>query len=158
MKNTLRTFLTFFLFFCFLTSSAQAVELLVKNDLNPREDGDSLEIEEAVSIEAPRNKVTFKVKTDETKSITGGNVRSFMLVRVFGRHKLKYDILCPKEATGKGVVTVAKAHVNELPGDCKVVRIGHWSKRGGMNWDVTDKESWDKLRNERRGNNELRRE
>jgi hypothetical protein len=157
MNNKTYLFLALSLLLTCATSS-YAVELLVQNDLNPLEDGDTLEIEEAVSIEAPRNKVTFKVKNEEKKSITGGNVRSFMLVRVFSRHKLKYDILCPKDAKGGGVVTVAKAHMNDLPGGCKVVRIGHWSKRGGMNWDVTDKDSWDKLRAERRGNNELRRE
>ncbi|MCB0325366.1 MAG: hypothetical protein KDD69_17405 [Bdellovibrionales bacterium] len=116
-------------------SPAYAVRLSIKNNLPESEDGSVLEIEEASSKEAPDNKVRFQILPGETKELTGGNVTNFVLVRIFKRHKLKYDVRCPASAEGQAVISLLEVHDERLPSGCKVVRRGHWSKRSGTNWD-----------------------
>ena len=94
-----------------------------------------LEVEDAVSKEAPKNAIRFKILPGEEKRLTGGNVTYFVLTRIFPKHKLKYEIRCDKDATGSDVLTILKIHDELLPTGCNVVRRGHWSKRSGMNWD-----------------------
>ena len=158
MKN--KFILTIFTSLLICAKPAFAIELGIKNDLNKNYDGIELSIEDATSLEAPRNRVSFKVELGEVKTITNGNVRSFFLVRKFNRHKLRYDIVCPKKITNekRQIITVSQAHENKLPAGCKVVRIGHSSKHTGTNWDVIDKTASQQLQDERRGNNSLRRQ
>ncbi len=113
-----------------------AVELIIKNDLNPREQGSELQIDDAVSIEAPKTKVRFEVLPGEMKRITGGNVVSFVIIRKYPRHKLKYEISCPATEGAAVKITPLDIHNHRLPGDCRVVRQGHWSKRSGMSWEA----------------------
>lgn len=134
-------------------SQAYAVELKIKNDLSKYDDGTILEIENAISVEAAGNKISFRMNRGETKAITSGNVRSFILTRVFPLHKLKYDIICPKDAKGEFLITLVQVHEGELPGGCKVARAGHWSKLSGTNWETRDAEAWKILQNERHGMN-----
>lgn len=115
--------------------SAFAVEISVRNDLAENDDGKILEIENALSKEAPKNAIRFKILPGEEKRLTGGNVTYFILSRVFDRHKLKYEIRCDKEKTGSDVITLLKVHQGNLPDGCKIERRGHWSKRSGMNWE-----------------------
>ncbi len=124
------------LFLC-APMSAYSVELSVRNDLAEDDDGKILEIENALSKEAPKNAIRFKILPGEEKRLTGGNVTYFILSRVFARHKLKYEIRCDREKAGSDVLTLLKVHQENLPDGCKIERRGHWSKRSGMNWDQT---------------------
>jgi hypothetical protein len=134
-------------------ANCQAVELILKNDLSKYEDSKVLEIENAISVEAPDNKITFKINRGEKKSIVKGNVRSFVICRIYPLHKLKYDVMCPRDTKGIHEINLIQIHDNQLPGGCKVVRTGHWSKQSGTNWEVTDAEGWKTLQGERRGTN-----
>jgi hypothetical protein len=116
------------------TSSAGAIELQLRNTFKEKEPGSILMIENARSTEAPDNKIQFKIMPGDTKSITAGNVIAFTLTRVFADHKLKYEVSCPAEAKGVYKITLIDVHDEKLPGGCKVVRTGHWSKMTGMNW------------------------
>jgi hypothetical protein len=118
-----------------ITSSASAIELIILNDLDSREEGNVLEIENALSKEAPKNSIQFGVLPGEQKKITGGNATYFILSRKFPLHKLKYEVKCDPTAEGKAVITILEVHDENLPAGCKVVRRGHWSKRSGTNWD-----------------------
>jgi hypothetical protein len=120
-------------------TTASAIEIIIKNDLNPREQGSELEIDNAVSLEAPKTKVRFEVLPGEMKRITGGNVLSFVVIRKYPRHKLKYEISCPATEGEPTKVTPLDIHNQSLPGDCRVVRQGHWSKRSGMSWENLNK-------------------
>ena len=113
---------------------AHAIELLIYNNINEHEDGSVVEIEEAESVEAPKNKVQFKVLPGDKKEITSGNVTTFIMAIDYEKHKVKYQVSCPKTATGTFTVTPVDVHNEELPGGCKVLRRGHWSKRTGMSW------------------------
>ena len=121
--------------FAFFSSEAKAIELVIKNDLSPNEQGSMLVIEEARSAESPQTKTRFEVAPTEAKKITGGNATYFILTRVFPAHKLKYEVTCEPTATGSARLTLLKIHNGELPTGCKVTRTGHWSKRTGMSWD-----------------------
>jgi hypothetical protein len=118
----------------FFASSAMAIELQLRNNFKEKEPGSILMIENARSVEAPDNKIQFKIMPGDTKNITGGNVIAFTLTRVFADHKLKYEVSCPADAKGVHKITLIDVHDDKLPGGCKVVRTGHWSKMTGMNW------------------------
>ena len=136
-----------------ITTNANAIELILKNDISKYEESKILEIENAISVEAPDTKITFKINRGEKKSIVKGNVRSFVISRLYPLHKLKYDVICPKGSKGEEEITLIQIHENQLPGGCKVVRMGHWSKLSGTNWEITDEEGWKTLQGERRGTN-----
>lgn len=133
-KSTL-CYLFLFISLSLVCSPAAAVELEIFNDLRENYSGSMLMVENAISVENPSNKINFKVRPGEKKPVTRGNVTSFVLVRVFPDHKLKYEILCPADGTGSYQITILQVHNNQLPANCKVSRTGHWSKRGGMRWE-----------------------
>ncbi len=131
-------FVFLLIFFCWLsycTSPAFAVELLIYNDLKESESGATLFIENARSVETPASKMHFKIGPGDTKPITRGNVTSFVLVRAYPDHKLKYDVSCPAEAKGSFTITILEVHNNKLPAGCRLERAGHWSKHTGLTWD-----------------------
>lgn len=130
---------------------AFAVELTIVNDLKEYEQNRVLNIENAISVETPKRKESFKLNPGEKKALTKGNIRSFVLTRAFPRHKIKYDILCPKNSKGKHNVNLIQIHNNKIPGKCKLARTGHRSKVGGMNWKIIDKDAWKELEKERVG-------
>ena len=137
--------------FIFSLNQAQAIELTIVNDLKEYEQNRTLKIENAISVEAPKRKINFKLNPGEEKAITKGNVRSFVLSRNFTRHKIKYDVLCPKNAKGKHLVNLVQIHDNKIPGGCKLTRTGHRAKIGGMSWKIVDKDAWKELEKERVG-------
>ena len=118
----------------FGSKPAHAIELTIFNNINEHEDGSVIEIEEAESAEAPKNKVQFKVLPGDKKEITSGNVTTFIMSIAYPKHKIKYQVSCPKDAKGAKTITPVDVHNEELPGGCKVLRRGHWSKRTGMSW------------------------
>lgn len=118
----------------FLPATAWGIELDVINDLNEKEEGSVLQIEDARSVEAPDHVIHFTIHPGEKKSVTGGHVKSFILIQAYPRHKLKYEVVCPKKSPGRHTITLLDVYNSDLPGDCQVVRTGHWSKRSGMNW------------------------
>ena len=141
----------FFLVSGLTLNSAQAIELTIVNDIKKYEQNRILKIENAISVEAPKTKINFKINPGEEKAITKGNVRSFVISRAFSRHKIKYDILCPKDIKGKHQVNLVQIHNNKIPGGCKLARTGHRAKIGGMSWEIVDKEAWKELEAERVG-------
>lgn len=114
---------------------AHAVELTIRNDLRDGDEGSVLFVDKARSKEAPSAKIRFKIFPGEIKHITNGNVTSFVLVRIFPRHKLKYDIACDPDAEGSATLTMLQIHNEELPKGCRMIRVGHWSRRTGTNWE-----------------------
>lgn len=120
-------------FLC-LSTQAYAIEIVVYNDLKESEEGYQLEIENARSYELPDTKIRFNITPGIKKRITNGNVSDFTLVRVFPTHKVKYQISCSKEASGRAVLTLIQVHDTKLPNGCKLERYGHWSKQTGMIW------------------------
>jgi len=135
----------------YLYSTSYAVELEIVNDISKYEENRMLKIENALSIESPKRKIHFVVNPGDEKEITKGNVRSFTLTRVFPRHKIKYDVLCPKKTKGQHKINLHKIHDDQLPGGCQLVRTGHKAKKGGMQWEVVNKKGWAELEQERKG-------
>ncbi len=113
---------------------AQALELSIKNELRADEAGSVLYIEDARSIESPKSRFTASIQPGKTVKITRGNLGSVMLVRPFSRHKLKYEITCTGREELHATVTLLEIHNNTLPEGCTLSRVGHWSKRTGLNW------------------------
>ena len=136
--NTLRRILFFVCCtsMCGLVSPhrTSAVELFLENDLPEYDEGAIICIENARSVEAPKSRIDLKFHPGESKRITLGNVSTFVVVREYPRHKLKYDISCPKDQVGQATITILDIHRQKLPFGCKVHRTGHWSRRTGMNW------------------------
>ena len=131
--------------FCIPRSQALAIELSVHNELRPDEPNPMLVVEEARSVESPRTRFRVTIYPGKTVKITKGNLKIMRIVRPFNRHKLKYEIVCPNETEGEGVVTLLQIHENELPGGCYVDRTGHWSRRTGLKWtDVENKDEEEK--------------
>ncbi len=149
MNKKILTTICLILFY--LSSTSYAVELEIVNDINKYEENRVLKIENALSVESPKRKINFMLNPGDTKELTKGNVRSFTLTRVFSRHKIKYDVLCPKEAKGEFKINLNKIHDNDLPAGCRLVRTGHKAKKGGMQWEVVNKEGWAELEKERKG-------
>ncbi len=116
-------------------SPCSAIELSIHNEFRQDDkEGAILQIEEGRSIESPKSKFTSAVHPGKTVQVTRGNVTSFLLVWPFERHKLKYEIICPASPGGQETVTLLQIHENKLPAGCEVSRVGHWSKRAGIQW------------------------
>ena len=124
----------------FSTSPAHAIILSIENDLLAEEDGNTLLVEKLVTVEAPKDKVQLKILPGKTALLSRGNVTFFWVVRPFERFKLKYEIICPPHDPNaepvKETITLRNIHENKLPGGCKVARRGHFSRFGGMKWEV----------------------
>lgn len=126
-------------FVCLVSSTpALSIELTIMNDLNIRDEGSVLQVDKAYSRESGKSPVKFEIRPGEHKRVTQGNVVSFIMTRIFPRHKLMYEIHCPKARDGQEVVTLLEIHENKLPGGCKVVRTGHRGKHSGMVWEEVE--------------------
>lgn len=115
--------------------SARAIELAIRNNFAEDDEGSLLVVEDAISFEAPDNRIKTEILPGETKAVTSGNVKQFFLNRVFARHRLKYEVVCTTESKGKKTLTLLDIHDEKLPTGCKVSRRGHWSKRSGLTWE-----------------------
>lgn len=113
-----------------------ALELSVKNELRSDEAGSVLFIEDARSVESPKSRFQAHIQPGKTVKVTRGNLLNMMLVRPFSRHKLKYEVTCQEKANGHATVSLLDIHNNRLPEGCTVSRVGHWSRRTGLNWNA----------------------
>lgn len=113
--------------------NVEAIPVTIFNDLDKEPEGKMIEVEEVETIETRRIRYRLKIYPGQDKQIARGSVIRFSLSRVFPAHKLKYEVKCPK-GDDPVTINIQEIHDNKMPGGCTLERIGHWSRRTGVNW------------------------
>lgn len=117
----------------FTTTTASAVPVHIFNDLETEPEGEVLEVDSVETVLSKKSRYKLKIYPGETMQVGRGSVLSFSLSRIYPGHKMKYEVVCPDKGE-EVIMSIHDIHNNQIKGPCKLNRIGHWSKRTGVNW------------------------
>jgi hypothetical protein len=132
----------FFLSIFFITTSTitsvHAVPIYIFNDLETEPEGNVLEVDSVETTQSKKSRYRLKIYPGETMQISRGSVLSFSISRLYPSHKVKYEVVCPDK--GEDVtMSILEIHNNSIKGPCQLNKIGHWSRRTGLNWTQVKK-------------------
>ncbi|MFN8392571.1 MAG: hypothetical protein U0136_19920 [Bdellovibrionota bacterium] len=119
---------------------AKAVVATIANDLNPSDRGSILIISNIKGV-GIRPNTRVVLNPGEKKRLSGRNVYSFTLSRVFGDKKEKYVVACPKDPRIKDQITLRLIDIQNdtMPSGCVLERTGSDFADSGMVWDAKPK-------------------
>jgi hypothetical protein len=121
-----------------LTNSvAVAVPVHIFNDLETEPEGRVLEVDSVETSTHKKRRFKLKIYPGETMQVSRGSVISFSISRIYPAHKVKYEVVCPDKGE-EVTMSILEIHNNKIKGPCQLNRIGHWSRRTGVNWTVVD--------------------
>jgi hypothetical protein len=127
----------FFLSIFFIMTSAftpvHAVPIYIFNDLETEPEGTVLEVESVETTQSKKSRYRLKIYPGETMQISRGSVLSFSISRLYPSHKVKYQVVCPDKGENT-TMSILEIHNNSIKGPCQLNKIGHWSRRTGLNW------------------------
>jgi hypothetical protein len=123
---------------CFLFATAVVgVPVNIFNDLDIEPEGRVIEVDKVETTLSKKNKYHLKIYPGDTMQVSRGSVLSFSISRLYPAHKVKYEVVCPDE--GEDVtMSILEIHNNTINGPCRLKRIGHWSRRTGVQWNEVE--------------------
>lgn len=118
-----------------LPGQASAISVYIQNSLKPDEDGAVLEVTMVKGVGVSGNQKML-VMPGEKRRVYARHVTGFVLSRVYGDHKLLYEVRCPEDMRIKDVLNIGLTEVekNAIGAGCEVARQGKWSLESGATW------------------------
>lgn len=117
-------------------ASARAVVVTITNTLTQEQEGSVLEIDSIKGLGVkPGHKLS--IMPGEKKKVTPRNINAFVVSRVYGDYKIKYQVNCPTDRRVSGPIhlTLEEIVENKLPLGCEMTRTGKWYASAGTFWD-----------------------
>lgn len=123
-----------------LPQIASATTVYISNTLKADEAGAVLEITQVKGIGVSGNQKML-IMPGERKRVYARHVTGFVLSRVYGDHKVLYDIVCPEDVRMKDVLNIGLQEIekNAIGAGCEVSRQGKWSLENGTTWQPKKK-------------------
>jgi hypothetical protein len=115
---------------------ASAIIATISNDLSANDPGAIIEVSN-IKGQGLRPNLRFILNPGEKRRISGRNVFSFTLSRIFGATKERYVVACPKDPRIKDQITFRLIDIqnNAMPSGCILERTGTYYSDRGMVWD-----------------------
>ncbi len=116
--------------------SAHAVVVTITNTLTQEEEGSVLEIDSVKGLGVkPGHKLS--IMPGEKKKVTPRNINAFVVSRVYGDYKVKYQVNCPTDRRVSDSIHLTLDQIinNKLPLGCEMTRTGKWYSSAGTFWD-----------------------
>ena len=131
-----RTILLPLLLLATIPHDANAIVATITNDLSAGEPGAILEISKIRGQGIPPN-LRVVLNPGEKKRLSGRNIFSFTVARVFGDTKSKYVVACPTDPRVRDQITFRLTDIqgNSMPSGCVLERTGTFYSDSGMVWD-----------------------
>ena len=127
-----------------------ASTILINNTLSQEEEGSLLEVDSITTHEGVKSRYNLKIYPGETKELSSSDLLGFQVSRIFGTHKLRYEVTCKGQRGSEPIkFNITNIHEDKLGSDCKLTGYGHWSKRTGFNWIVKKKSILDRYKKKR---------
>ncbi len=115
---------------------SRAVVVTIINTLTQEQEGSVLEIDSVKGLGVkPGHRLS--IMPGEEKKVTPRNINAFVVSRVYGDYKIKYQVNCPtdRRVSDSILLTLEQIIDNKLPLGCEMTRTGKWYSSAGTYWD-----------------------
>lgn len=136
VARTLLPIISFGFALIYSPASARAVVVTITNTLTQEQEGSVLEIDSIKGLGVkPGHKLS--IMPGEKKKVTPRNINAFVVSRVYGDYKIKYQVNCPTDRRVSDSIhlTLDEIVSNKLPLGCEMTRTGKWYASAGTFWD-----------------------